>query len=321
MTNKQIYREFCQTSEVLPVFFYDWWLDVVCGTDNWDVALYHDKEGIIRGVWPYYSKTVFGFQLSKHPPLTPFLGIHIDYPSYVKTANRRYSFEHKVIYSLVDQMPKFTYFRQNFIPEFNNWQPLYWKDYYQTSYYTHQIDLTQDKEVLYGNISSKRRWEIKKAKVKNKVIESDDVKKLFELSNGTFVRKNISTPYDFATLKKLDQELTKRDLRKIYFCTNEQEQILSGVYIVKDKNKAYYLLGGLDPKIPAAYPMSLLFWQMITRMKDQVDCFDFEGSMPSKIELVFREFGGIKKSFCVISKTSNRLVDIAYLFLKGRRLL
>ena len=115
--------------------------------------------------------------------------------------------------------------------------------------------------------------------------------------------------------------MTKRDLRKIFFCINEQEEVLAGVYIIKDQNKAYYLLGGIDHNIPASYPMSLLFWQMINRMQGVVDCFDFEGSMPNKIELIFREFGGIKKSIYVLSKTSNRLVDIAYLLLKGRRLL
>ncbi len=321
MTNKQLYREYCQKFEALPIFFYDWWLDSACGVNNWDVALCMDKNNIIRGVWPYYIKHVYGLKISKHPQLTPFLGIYMDYPDHLKTANRRYSFEHKTIYRLVEQMPPFIYFRQNFIPEFNNWQSLYWKEYYQTSYYTHQIDLSQDLALLYNNVSSKRRWEIKKAQKIHSVIESDDIAKLYELSNNTFKKKKITTPYDYQTLKKLDQELKKRKLRKILFCINDAQEVLAGVYLVKDSKKAYYLLGGIDHDISGSYPMSLLFWETIKRMKEEVALFDFEGSMPSKIELVFREFGGIKKSIYVISKTRNRFVDIAYSLLKGRRLL
>ncbi len=321
MTDKQIYRVFCQTTKTLPVFFYDWWLDIVCGQDSWDVAIYKDKLGKIRAVWPYYKETLFNLNISRHPQLTPFLGIYIDYPVHLKTPNSRYSFDQKAIYGLENQMAKFSYFRQNFIPEFNNWQPLYWKNYYQTSYYTHQVDLTQDLTTLYQNISPKRRWEIRKAEINYKVIESDDLEKLYELSHQSFTRKNIKTPYDFSILKKLDIELKKRDLRKIYFCVDKNQQVLAGAYIIKSKDKAYYLLSGINHILNASYPMSLLFWLMIKDLKNQVSIFDFEGSMPSKIESVFREFGGVKKSIYVVSKTSNRLVDIAYLLLKGRRLL
>lgn len=321
MTNKQIYRTYCLNSKILPIFFYDWWLDIVCGVDNWDVVLFKDKTGVIRGIWPYYVEKLLGFKVSRHPQLTPFLGIYIDYPSYLKTPNSRYSFDQKVIYGLESQVEKFAYFRQNFIPEFNNWQPLYWKNYYQTSYYTHQIDLTQDLDTLYQNISSKRRWEVRKAAQQYEVKESQNLEKLFELSQNSFTRKNITPPYDFATLKNLDQQLKKRNLRKIYFCVDKEQRILAAAYLVKDKEKAYYLLSGIDHDIPSFNPMSLLFWHMIKESKKEVACFDFEGSMPSNIESVFREFGGVKKSIYVISKTRNRIVDIAYLLLKGRRLL
>lgn len=36
---KDEYREFCLNEKNIPIFSKDWWLDSVCGTDNWDVAL------------------------------------------------------------------------------------------------------------------------------------------------------------------------------------------------------------------------------------------------------------------------------------------
>jgi hypothetical protein len=35
MTNKEKYREFCKNEKNLPIFSKDWWLDAVCGKDNY----------------------------------------------------------------------------------------------------------------------------------------------------------------------------------------------------------------------------------------------------------------------------------------------
>jgi hypothetical protein len=39
MANKQKYRKFCKKEKNIPVFSKDWWLDAVCGEENWDVAI------------------------------------------------------------------------------------------------------------------------------------------------------------------------------------------------------------------------------------------------------------------------------------------
>ncbi len=321
MTDKQIYRVFCQTTKTLPVFFYDWWLDIVCGSDNWDIRLFRDKAGEIRGVWPFYQKFKFGFQIARHPVLTPFLGIHIIYPTGIKKSVKRYSFERKVMKHLSQQLPNFHYFRQNFLPEFENWQPLFWQNFQQTTYYTHLIDLSLDEKNLFANLSGKRRWEVKKAKEQEyRVVELDDLKTLYELSSQAFTRKGLKPPYSLADLERLDKALSKRGLRKIYFCIDQQQKKLAVSYIVIDRHKAYYLLGGIDHKVDSYYPMSLVFWEKISRLKKLVTTLDLEGSMPAEIELIFTEFGGIKKDFYVLTKTSNYFVDLCYYLLKRKRL-
>ncbi len=321
MTNKQIYRVFCQTTKTLPIFFYDWWLDIVCGSKNWDVILYFDKSGKIKGVWPFYQKKKFGFQVANQPVLTPFLGIHIEYPADIEKSVKRYSFQRKVIKHLSEQLPSFFYFRQNFLPEFENWQPLFWQNFQQTTYYTHLIDLSIDEKNLLANLSGKRRWEVKKAKEQGyRIIESDDIKALYNLSSQAFTRKGLSPPYSLEDLERLDQELSKRGLRKIYFCVNQQQKKLAGSYIVIDRHKAYYLLGGIDHNLDSTYPMSLVFWEKICRLKKLVSTLDLEGSMPAEIELIFTEFGGIKKDFHVITRTKNYMIDLLYYLLKRKRL-
>ena len=53
MTNKELYREFCQTNGDLPLFMTDWWMDAVCAGKHWDVLLSLDESGKIQAVLPY----------------------------------------------------------------------------------------------------------------------------------------------------------------------------------------------------------------------------------------------------------------------------
>lgn len=52
MTNKDKYHIFCDHEKGIPIFNKDWWLDAVCGENNWDVALV-EKGGSIVGSLPY----------------------------------------------------------------------------------------------------------------------------------------------------------------------------------------------------------------------------------------------------------------------------
>ena len=39
MTKKEKYQELCKYEKSIPIFSKDWWMDAVCGEDNWDVLL------------------------------------------------------------------------------------------------------------------------------------------------------------------------------------------------------------------------------------------------------------------------------------------
>ena len=54
MTSKEIYRQLCQQEKSIPIFSRDWWLDIVCGQEQWDVLLLHDKLGTIEAAMPLY---------------------------------------------------------------------------------------------------------------------------------------------------------------------------------------------------------------------------------------------------------------------------
>jgi len=317
---KDYYIDFCEKEKSLPLFFNYWWLDVVCGEGNWDVCISKDNEGNIRGVWPYFIENKMGLKVSRHPVLTPFLGIYFVYPEGIKRESKKSHFEIEVTNELLEQLPKFMYFRQNFTADYHNWLPLYWKDYFQTSYYTYIIENLEDVETVYQNIDYKRRSKIKKATKEYEVVQSDDIEKLFQISKTTYGRKGNLPPFTLAQLKRIDEALSSRGLRHIYFSKDKDGNILAGCYLVRDQEMAYYLVGGIDPRFKRNNPMSLIFWTMIKDMSGIVKQFNFEGSMNKQIETVFRAYGGKRKAFSVITKTRSKFIDLFYILLKNRRL-
>lgn len=45
MTNKEVYYEYVKKHQDICIYNQPWWLDAVCGEDNWDVIISYDKQG------------------------------------------------------------------------------------------------------------------------------------------------------------------------------------------------------------------------------------------------------------------------------------
>ena len=53
MTNKELYRQLCETEgSRIPLFQQYWWMETVCEGKEWDVLL-SQKESRIEGALPY----------------------------------------------------------------------------------------------------------------------------------------------------------------------------------------------------------------------------------------------------------------------------
>ena len=70
---KRSYSEFLLANSTVPIFCRDWWLDIVCESGDWNVAVVQ-KGGVIVATMPYYIKRQYGLTLLSHPPLTQVLG-------------------------------------------------------------------------------------------------------------------------------------------------------------------------------------------------------------------------------------------------------
>ena len=80
----------------------------------------------------------------------------------------------------------------------------------------------------------------------------------------------------------------------MFFAVDGDSRIHAALYLVRDADYAYYLLGGADPRLRNSGAQLLLFWEAIKLAATLNVKFDFEGSMIEPIERVFRAFGAVQ---------------------------
>ena len=316
--SKTLYREFCANEDLIPLFSKDWWLDAVVGMDGWDVALVF-KDGKITASMPYVIKNRFGLKLCTLPDLTQYLGPWIK-PSQAKYA-KMLGQQKDIMTDLIEQLPRFDYFLQNWDYKQTNWLPFYWKGFEQTTNYTYVIDDMSSLDVVWSNFQEKIRTDIRKSTNRHNLIVLDNpsVDDFVQLNKKVYERKNIKVPYSEQTFFNLDKVCTQRNARKIFVAVDEDGKHHAGVYIVWDKNSAYYLLGGSDPELRNSGATSLCLWEAIRFASTVTKEFNFEGSMIEPVERFVRGFGAKQKLVFNISKTPSLLLRLrsCLLSLKG----
>jgi lipid II:glycine glycyltransferase (peptidoglycan interpeptide bridge formation enzyme) len=307
MTNREKYRNFCETEQEIPLFSKDWWLDSVCGYDNWDVIIY-EKGGHIYGTLPYFMTKKVIFNICNMPNLTQNIGIYMKYPKNQKYM-KRLSFEKEVINYIMNKLPLIDSFSQNFHNSFTNWLPLYWLGYQQTTKYTYVIEHS-NMENLEKILATDIKRRVKKSNNAGvEIYTSEDIKQFFEINKQTFLRQNIDIPYSYDFIKKLYDNCKMHNSVKIYFAEYEKK-IIAVNFLVYDNNTVYYLMGGIDPEYRDIGAMDAILVESIKFSLNEDKDFDFEGSMVESIEKYFKNFGAIQKQYFNISKVNSKLLKI-----------
>ena len=305
MENNIRYREFCDKENNIPLFSQPWWLDAVCGQDNWSVALV-EKGGNIFASMPYYIEKKYGQTIIKHPKLTQTLGIYFKYPKNQKYY-KKLSFEKEMITKLIEQLPKFDKFTKSFDYHTTNLLPFHWKGFSLNVNYTYTIEKLSMEELEKGFETDIRRRRRKAEEYGVKVYESDDIEKFYELNNMTFIRQKATIPYSLEFVKKVYTTTQTNKASKIFFA-EYNNQIIAASFLVFDKKNLYYIMGGIDPDKRDLGGMDMVQYESIKFALESDRVFDFEGSMIESIEKYVRSFGAIQKPYFQVSKIDSKIL-------------
>jgi|LSQX01.1.fsa_nt_gb hypothetical protein len=306
-SNKAKYRQLLEIENTIPIFSRDWWMDAVCGEDNWDVFLV-ERNGEIIASMPYYVRKKYGFTAITQPKLTQTNGIWIKYPSNQKLSSRL-AYEKKVMTKIIQQLEalRVDYYSQNFHYSFINWQPFYWKGFQQTTRYTYVIDNLTDMDKVFNGFSKSQRNNIRRASREAIVSEIESIRDFYDMNELVYKRQGLATPYAFNFVKKLDEACKKHSSRKIFCAGDEVGRLHSMLYLVWDEQSAYLLMSGSDSKGRKNNYKALLVWEAIKHAATVTQRFDFEGSMVKFIAEYNRGFGPKLKPYHQIFKRSPRL--------------
>lgn len=302
-SKKEKYRNFCINKNI-SVFGKDWWLDSVCGEDNWDVCLVENDEGIIASL-PYYRTRKIGFNIISMPVFTQTMGLYIKYPSGLKR-DEKLSYEKKILDNLMNQIPSISFFQQSYKYTLTNWLPFYWKGYNQTTRYTYLIEDIINLEQVFDGFSRSKKKNIKKSEKIVSVKFDLPAKEFYQNHRETLSKQNKVISYDFDTFNLMYKNAYKNDSGRTIYAVDENNNIHAALFVIWDLDSAYNLISTIDPLYRNSGANSLLIKEIIKFTSVKTKNFDFCGSMIENVEHSIRKFGGIQKPYFEISKSNSR---------------
>ncbi len=306
------YRDLCAQEATIPLFSQAWWLDVTAGSGAWDVALVESGSTIVAAM-PYVSRKRYGMTILGQPALTQTLGPWLR--GAAGKSSSQLSLQKKRLQGLIEQLPHFAHYNQNWHWQIDNWLPFYWAGFQQTTRYTYILQELGNMQRLWDGLKANIRGDIKKASDRFNVrIRSDvTVEDFLALNRMTFLRQNMAMPYTETFVNKLDQACSARKSRKIFIAEDDKGRAHAGVYIVWDSNSAYYLMGGGDPALRNSGATSYCIWEAIKFAATVTQRFDFEGSMIEPVERFFSAFGAQQTPYFSVSKTNSHILKMVFL--------
>lgn len=302
MTQKERYHEFCIRQPEISIFSQDWWMDAVCGPDNWDVYLVGNGMDI-KAAFVYYLVEEEGKKKIQRPLMTQNNGIWIKYPKDQGVAARQ-RYEEKIVNEVCEYIESLGVqkYEQQYHYCFTNWLPFFWRRYKEITRYTYVIEDTGDYETVKNNYSSKIKNEMRKAEKYLTVQETDDLREFYTVNKMTFDRQGIPIPHSYELFEHIYEECKRNHAGILIKASDNNETTHCVAMLVWDNNSVYFLLNGTNPELKMYQGNLLLMDYGIKLAHKMGKKFDFEGSVIKNVNHVFREFGGIPKPYFRIYK-------------------
>ncbi len=300
--NKEEYKKFCNKNPQLPIFYKEWWLDLVYN-NNWDCLIYKEGEETL-GIMPYSIKQKLCFKTIMPPMLTPFAGPFLSLPQEIGN-NKQYSLENKTLQHFAQEINKLklAFFTQKFNYNIKNWLGFLWNGFQATTHYSYRFTQINDLESTFNQIDKEYRRKIKKEENNLQLTEDISTEEFYKINSLTYQKQNTTCPFSFEFFKKLDEECTKQKAGKKLCLKDSQNNILAITYLILDKENCYQLFSGADPKYRTLNAPSILLWKAIQYAQAQgCKTYDFTGSIMPTIETFIRHFGAEQTPYFYIEQ-------------------
>lgn len=302
MHNKEKYEKFC-TQVYVPIYSKAWWMDAICGEDNWDVWLYEKGNNVLAAM-PYYMENRDGFRYITKAPLTQNNGIIFRYPDENMKKVTKQEYEEEVINAACEFIENMNLgvYEQQYHYDYRYYLPFFWNGYSAISRITYVIENTTDIDKVWSDISSKYRKNIKKGQKNSVICEDIDAVTFYDEHKKIFEKQKLKCPFSYELWMRLYQACKSHNSCRLICAKTNEGDIASVLFLVWDEKSAYHLLGGSMPEYQKLETYNALTWYAIKQASQMKLKYDFEGSVIKRISKSFREFGGEPKIYYRIRK-------------------
>lgn len=313
MTDKEQYRQICESHPEIPLFLQHWWMNAVCASKQWDVLLYRNSDGEVQAVMPFLIGKKLWMRYILQPQLTQFNGVWYLKNDF-KSENERLSFEKKVCNEFVGRLKDFRlkFFSQNFAPQFTNWLPFCWNGFSQTTRYTYQIQNLSNLDDVFANFDRDRRQK-KILSLEKNYHQTTDITadEFYDFHSRYWEARGTKDLFAKNYVVNLCNAAMSRGQGAIIgLADNKTGEKVAMRFVAFDKTSAYSLLSAMQPNTTVNGLSELLFWKVIQYLSDKVQVFDFEGSMVESIEHSYRLYGAKQVPYFQITKTNSRIFSV-----------
>lgn len=301
MTNKEKYRQLCETEGArIPLFQQHWWLDTVCHGKRWDVLLAEQDNGFIDGALPYLMGSKFGIRYLLQPQLTQFTGPWYNHRPQVGDP---VEFEHHVAERLIAQLealrPRICLMR--FAPTVTDWLPFHWHGYRQTTRYTYRFDPLPAPGDLEALADRGRKRQLEAVREAYSLDRHVGVEEFVALHRQYWERRSGKDLLGHDFQQRIIGTTLAREQALVYGLRNQSGTLVAARFVAFDNRCAYALFSAMRPDA-LRNCMTLLVWALLTDLHGRTQAFDFEGSMDPGIEHFYRSFGARQTPYFEVYK-------------------
>ena len=312
ISDKDKYIKFCSEEEVC-VFLKPFWMDAVCGGENWDVIVV-EKDNRVVGCLVYafiqYGNKIRIIQ----PKFTQSNGVWISYPQNQKY-EKKLSYEKEIMKLLIERLEskELISYQQYFNVNITNWLPFYWKGYRQTTCYSYRIMDISDADAVYKSFASSKKGDVRHALKCGVTVGLDmPAKDFYELHKESLAIMGKEISYSLDLFENIYKAAYTNEAGQTIYARDTDGKIKAAMFCIWDNECAFNLIITIHPDFRSSGALTLLFYEMIKILSGRVKSFDMEGSMIESVEKSYSKLGTKQLPYFKIEKDFVSPVKLLY---------
>lgn len=299
MTNKELYREFCQTNGDLPLFMTDWWMDAVCAGKQWDVLLSLDENGKIQAVLPYLLRERVWMKYIVMPQQTQIGGIWFANVAISKDENKVTDICRDFAQQLGDL--RLSYYYQHYPIDSTAVDQMRVLGFKTKERITYRIEDLSNLDKVIAAFSKNKKRQLQKA-LSLHAETNMNVEDFYRYHVQCLHNQGKQISYSREFLLVLERKARRLNQCQILSICNADNEVLAAAFLVWDKHSMYYLIPCYNPQHKDSGASALLVLEAIKLARQQGVAFDFEGSMIKGVANHYKQFGSTRTIYYSVEK-------------------